>query len=119
MAILFKTTKQLESQIDEYLDAVSQGGLIFIEAVKNYVEKKVDDFSERLKSIIDFEHKADQLRRTIENRLYTQTLIPEHRSDVWGLLEHTDDLLDTMKETIEQLDIENPEIPSELNSNFI
>jgi len=119
MAILFKTTKQLESQIDEYLDAVSQGGLIFIEAVKNYVEKKVDDFSERLKLIIDFEHKADQLRRTIENRLYTQTLIPEHRSDVWGLLEHTDDLLDTMKETIEQLDIENPEIPSELNSNFI
>jgi predicted phosphate transport protein (TIGR00153 family) len=119
MAILFKTTKQLESQIDEYLDAVSQGGLIFIEAVKNYLEKKTDDFKERYKLITDFEHKADQLRRTIENRLYSQTLIPEHRSDVWGLLEHTDDILDTMKETIDELDIENPEIPAELNSKFI
>jgi len=119
MAILFKATRQLESQIDEYLDAVSQGGLIFIEAVKNYLEKRMDDFKDRQKIIIEFEHKADQLRRTIENRLYTQTLIPEHRSDVWGLLEHTDDVLDTMKETIEQLDIENPQIPAELNDSFI
>jgi predicted phosphate transport protein (TIGR00153 family) len=119
MAILFKATKQLESQIDEYLDAVSQGGLIFIDAVRNYLEKKTDDFKDRLKLIIDFEHKADQLRRTIENRLYTQTLIPEHRSDVWALLEHTDDVLDTMKETIEQLDIENPQIPDELIQKFI
>jgi len=119
MAILFKATKQLESQIDEYLDAVSQGGLIFIEAVKNYLDKKADDFKERHKMITDYEHKADQLRRIIENQLYTQTLIPEHRGDVWGLLEHTDDVLDTMKETIDQLEIENPQIPAGLNRQFI
>jgi uncharacterized protein len=119
MAILFKTTRQLESQIDEYLDAVSQGGLIFIQAVKNYVEQDMAGFKERIKLITDSEHKADQLRRTIENRLYAQTLIPEHRGDVLGLLEHTDDVIDTMKETIEQLDIENPQIPAELKQKFI
>ena len=119
MAILFKTTKQLESQIDDYLDAVSQGALVFSQAVKNYVENDQVNFKERMKVMTDLEHKADQLRRTIENRLYVQTLIPEQRGDVLGLLEHTDDVLDTMKETIDEFDIENPDIPVELNLKFI
>jgi predicted phosphate transport protein (TIGR00153 family) len=119
MAILFKTTKQLEAQIDDYLDAISQGALVFNQAVRNYVEKDRKNFKERMEVITNLEHKADELRRTIENRLYVQTLIPEQRGDVLGLLEHTDDVVDTMKETIHEFDIENPYVPEELVPKFI
>ena len=119
MAILFKTTKELESQIDEFLDSVSRGALVFDQGVKNYLEDDIESFSGRIKLITELENKADDLRRAIENRLYTHTLIPEHRGDVLGLLESTDDVIDTMKETLEQFDIECPFIPNELNKNFI
>ena len=119
MAILFRPTKQLESQIDDYLDSVSQGGIVFKQGVKEYLEKNTENFIERITAINELEHKADDLRRAIENRLYTQTLIPEHRGDVLGLLESTDTVIDTMKETLDQFDIENPSIPEELFKDFI
>ncbi len=119
MAILFKPTKQLEMQIDEFLDAVSQGAIVFKQGIKNYLEGDKEDFSEKLESIGKLESSADKLRRTIENRLYTQTLIPEHRGDVLGLLESTDNVIDTMKETLNQFDIECPFVPEELTKEYL
>ena len=119
MAILFRTTKQLEAQIDDFLDAVNQGALVFKHGVKNYLENETDSFCDRIKKIHELENKADDLRRSIESSLYTQTLIPEHRGDVLGLLESTDNVIDTMKETLYQFDIECPFIPDELNKDLL
>ena len=119
MAILFRPTKQLEMQIDEFLDAISQGGIVFKQGIKNYLENDNDNFCERLKIIGKLENNADDLRRTIENKLYTQTLIPDHRGDVFGLLESTDNIIDTMKETLNQFDIECPFIPEQLSKGYL
>ena len=118
MAILFKSTKNLEGQVDEYLDTVSQGLLIFKEGVKDYLNKNEESFGERLTEIDKKESKADSLRRSIENDLYRHSLIPEHRGDVLGLLESIDDVIDTAKETLMQFSVENPSIPAELNESF-
>jgi len=64
------------------------------------------------------ESKADNLRRKIENELYTHSLIPEHRGDVLGLLETLDEVIDMTKETLLQFDVESPDIPAELNDSF-
>jgi uncharacterized protein len=119
MAILFKPTKQLEMQIDEFLDSVSQGAIVFKQGIQNYLDGDKVNFSERLTSIGKLESNADKFRRTIENKLYTQTLIPEHRGDVLGLLESSDNIIDAMKETMNQFDIENPFIPEELSKEFL
>ncbi|MCI0513049.1 DUF47 family protein [candidate division KSB1 bacterium] len=119
MSILFKSTKQLEIEIDEFLDAVGQGAIVFKFGVNNYLQKDPANFFEQLKLIATLESKADNLRRTIENKLYTHTLIPEHRGDVLGLLESTDNVIDQMKETLNQFDIETPDIPTELNKDFL
>lgn len=119
MAILFRATKALESEIDEYLDDVSQGVLVFVEGVKNYLKKEQESFDDHLKTIDKLESKADSLRRNIENNLYQQSLIPEHRGDVLGLLESLDDVIDTAKETLNQLDVELPFIPEEFQDEFI
>lgn len=119
MAILFKSTKELEMQIDEFLDAVGQGGIVFTLGVKYYLSKNSENFNEQLKNIGSLEARVDSLRRTIENKLYTHTLIPEHRGDVLGLLESTDSVIDQMKETLNQFDIETPKVPEELHKNFL
>ena len=97
MPILFKSTKMLEAQIDEFLDAVSQGALVFKHGIKNYLENQTPNFEENITTIRDLEKKADTLRRRIESHLYTQSLIPEHRGDVLGLLENLDNVIDIAK----------------------
>ncbi|GEM_PF-16871 len=119
MTILFKTTKQLELQIDEYLDAVSQGALVFRQGVKNYLDNDEIQFAERLTTISKLENKADDLRRMVENQLYTHSLIPEHRGDVLGLLESMDEVINTSKKTLSQFSIEEPNIPINLNKEFL
>ncbi len=118
MAILFRSTRALESEIDEYLDDVSNGILVFIDGVKNYLSKNVDSFKDNLTTIDKLEGKADELRRTIENNLYTHSLIPEHRGDVLGLLETIDDIIDTAKETLTQFSVEKPYIPESLHQQY-
>ncbi|MFQ5709439.1 MAG: DUF47 domain-containing protein [bacterium] len=119
MAIMFKSPKMLAAQIDEFLDAVSEGALVFKQAIKNYLEGETDHFEERIITIGNLENTADELRRKIENQLYSQSLIPEHRGDVLGLLENMDDVIDTAKNTLNQFSIESPEIEPELNQDYL
>ncbi|MFQ5751954.1 MAG: DUF47 domain-containing protein [bacterium] len=119
MAILFKSTKMLETQIDEFLDAISQGALVFKQAIKNYLEDAKDKLEENIVTIIDLEKKADNLRRRIESHLYTHSLIPDHRGDVLGLLESMDNVVDTAKSTLYHFSIESPDIQKELTYDFL
>jgi predicted phosphate transport protein (TIGR00153 family) len=115
MVLLFRKTKELEEEIDHYLDLVIKGGLYFKQGVKFYLENDRDDFEDRLAELDKIESEADMLRRTIENKLYTQTLIPEARGDVLGLLESTDRVLNLAQETLHHFSIESPEFLQELN----
>jgi predicted phosphate transport protein (TIGR00153 family) len=119
MAILFRVAKQLEAQIDDFLNAVSEGALVFKHGVKNYLEANKNEFNDRIQSISHLENKADNLRRLIETQLYQHTLIPEHRGDVLAILEHTDNVIDTMKETLYQFDVETPDIPKSLHKFYL
>ena len=119
MAVLFKKTKVLEAQIEEYLDCVVRGALLFRQGVKYYLENRMDDFEARLKDLDNLESHGDQLRRQIETSLYEHTLIPESRGDVLGLLESTDAVLNTMDETLMQFSVEIPELIPELHQMYI
>ncbi len=119
MALLFKKTKLLESQLEEYLDCVVRGALLFRQGVKYYLANQMDDFEARLNDLDNLESHGDQLRRQIESSLYEHTLIPESRGDVLGLLESTDTVLNTMDETLLQFSVEIPEIIPELHQMFI
>ncbi len=74
MPILFKKTKQLEAQVEEFLEAISEGAIVFKLAIKDYLDGETDKFEDRIVSIDKLESKADNLRRTVENQLYSQSL---------------------------------------------
>ena len=111
MNFLFRRTRALESQIDQFLDAVSEGCLVFELGVGDYLGRDFASFTERLHAIGAFEAKADALRREVETRLYAESLIPDHRGDVLGLLENLDNVIDQAKQTLGQFEVERPDIP--------
>lgn len=115
---VFKRSKHLENQIDEMLDAISQGMIIYEEAITGYFDNDFEKFKDRIKNIDMLEGKADQLRRNIENDLYQHSLIPEHRGDVLGLLESIDEVIDNAKETLYQFLVEQPYFMDDISKNF-
>ena len=117
--LLFKSTKLLESQIDEFHDAVSEGAIVFHQAIEYYLDGQNEPFEQNLSAITDLEARADNLRRRIESHLYSHSLIPEYRGDVLGLLESLDNVVDVAKGTITHFSIESPEIPSALHKDYL
>ncbi|HQG44062.1 MAG TPA: DUF47 family protein [bacterium] len=115
MALLFKKSKQIEVQIDEFLDLVIKGGLIFKQAVRYYLQGRLEEFENHLKELNDTEEKGDDLRREIESKLYLRTLIPESRGDVLGLMESSDKVLNQTTEILLQFSVESPVIPEDLH----
>ncbi len=115
MALLLKTTRFVESQIDNFLDMVSDSATTFQLAIADYLAGRVDQFEERLIQIRELEHRADDLRVSIERFLYERTLIPENRGDVLAILENTDEVIDNIKDSLVQFSIEMPDIPEDLN----
>jgi len=116
---LFRSSKKIETQIDEFLDVVAEGGLVFLEGVKAYLEGEAQEFEARIITIDKLESRADKLSKEVESNLYSQSLIPEHRGDVLGLLENADNIIDTAKASLYQFSVEQPEIPQEFNLQYL
>jgi predicted phosphate transport protein (TIGR00153 family) len=116
---LFSKTKLLESKIDEYLDHTSEVGLLFLEAIRDYMQGRMDEFESRRSQVTDLENHADRLRLEIERQLYVETLIPESRGDVLGMLEHTDEVINCAKISLMQFSVERPSIPEDLRASYL
>jgi predicted phosphate transport protein (TIGR00153 family) len=119
MKILFRKTKELESQIEEYLDLIDRAALVFVQGLRYYFDKRADEFDQRYKDLRIMESKGDGLRREIENKLYVHTLIPESRGDVLVLLESSDEVLNRLAKTLLNFSIENPDIPEEFKTLYL
>ncbi len=108
----------IEKEINDFLDQVSQSGLVFQNGAKFYLKGEYADFDRVLADISAIEHKGDALKRSIVEHLHTKTLIPESRGDVLELLENMDALLDRFKGALWRFEIERPEIHPAFVSDF-
>ncbi len=115
MAQLFTKHKQIEGEIDEFLDMIIEGGLLFKKGVHFYLYDRKEEFEDRLNELRSLEKKADSLRRNVETKLYLRTLIPEFRGDVLGLMEHADAVLNIITDTLLEFSVEIPETLEDLN----
>ncbi len=116
---LFRRTKALESQIDDFLNKLSQSALVFRRAVDIYLaEGATAEFDEKLSQVNELESQADKLRRSVETQLYAQTLIPESRGDVLGLIENLDSVLNLCEGGLWAFSIEKPDIPAEFHADY-
>jgi uncharacterized protein len=115
---MFRSAPQLERQIGEFFDAIAQGAIVFRDGIDDYLDGRERDFAAKLTAIDTLESTADHLSREVEAQLYRRSLIPEHRGDVLGLLEHTDDVIDHAKTCLRRFDVERPVVPAPLAGEF-
>lgn len=72
---LFGRTRALESEIDNFLNKLSESSLLFKIAVNLYLKEGcTPEFEQKLQDVNKMESTADHLRRAIETKLYAQTL---------------------------------------------
>jgi predicted phosphate transport protein (TIGR00153 family) len=117
---LFGRTKELEGQIDDFLDKLSQCSLLYKIALQVYLSEGCNgEFEQKLQDVNKMESSADDLRRSIETKLYAQTLIPESRGDVLGLIENLDQLMNLYEGSLWAFSIEAPFIPKEFHNDFL
>ena len=105
-------------KMDDFLDKVSESGMLFQHGVDAYLKGDQPSFAKKIEDIAAVEHVGDALRRDLEEQLYTQTLIPESRGDVMELLENMDGLLDRFKGALWRFEIEQPDIYPELHNDI-
>ena len=95
-----KNTNKTIQDIDTFFDTIDETILVFKSGVKNYLYNNTEQFNDNLQSMAKLEKTSNELRRSIESKLYTHSLMAEVRGDVLRL-------------------VEIPFIPVELNNDFI
>lgn len=115
---LFKSSRSIETKIDGFFDTVAEGSLVYRAGVRAYMEGNTTDFENAIVSIDKLESQADKLSKEVESNLYSHSLIPEHRGDVLGLLENSDNMIDTAKTCLYQFSVEQPSVPEEFHEGF-
>jgi len=116
---IFRKTRELENQIDAFLENLSQSSLLFKDAINSYLLDGCSrEFEEKLHHVNELESEADHLRRDIETQLYSQTLIPESRGDVLGLLENLDSIINLFEGALWSFSIERPDIPEDYHTDY-
>jgi predicted phosphate transport protein (TIGR00153 family) len=116
---LFGRTRDLENQIDDFLDKLSESTVMFRLGVRTYLKEGANgEFEQKLMAVNALESEADNLRRNIEKELYTHTLIPDARGDVLGLIETLDHVMNLFEGVLWSISIEKPDIPDEFKSGY-
>ncbi len=110
--------KDLEGDVDIYLDMVIRASLLFHQGVKLYLEGRYDEFSSRLDILVKLENKADTQLTHVEGKLYHDQEMREWRGDILGIIENTDNVLNRMKQTLMQFSVETPSIPGQLAAQY-
>ena len=117
---LFSQSKELERQIDEFVNTVSEVGLIFKKAIRDYLSNgSGNNFDKMVEQVSSMESKADKIKKEVETALYEDTLIPDARSDVLRLLEHLDEIIGLIQGNCYRFSIQKPAFPKDFHNDLI
>ena len=117
---LFGDTKKLEKEIDDFVDILSEVGLVFKSIIPTYLNYSANEkFEEMVERVKEMESKADKITKEVEHTLYEETLIPDSRSDVLRLLEHLDEVIGLYQGNCYHFSIQKPNFPKEFHQDLI
>lgn len=119
MSLLYKNVKQLVFDIDNFIDTVEQGVLVFKEGSINYLQGEKTSFKEKIKRINQLEGSADKLQKKIDDLFYRHSILPQQVSDIGSMLDKIDEIIDIAKDNLYQFNDEIPYVPIELIQDFI
>ena len=111
--------KELMISINLFLDNILKINNLFKTLLQKYFDQKFDDVQKVTDQISNLESECDALRRDVERRIYSETLIPEIRGDVLGMLENLDKIPGQIQGNAHSFNTEKPKVNAELDKNFL
>ncbi|MBF0340375.1 MAG: hypothetical protein HQL95_05355 [Magnetococcales bacterium] len=118
--LLFGKTMNLEKQIEEFLNLLSEANILFRAGIALYLEETHGErFQARLQLLLHHERELDTLSRFIEAHLRAEPIVPELRGDVLQLLEHLSRLQRLLAKNLMDFEAESPEIPASLHPRIV
>ena len=110
--------KELIDSINLFLNNIITINNIFENLMEEFFLKNYNKVENLTNEISNLESECDMLRRRIERKIYQETLIPEHRGDVLGLLVNLDKIPGQLQGNAHRINTEKPEIYKELHDDF-
>jgi predicted phosphate transport protein (TIGR00153 family) len=117
--VLKNHQKELIDSINTFLDNILKINVLFKTLLENYFNKKFQEVDKITNEISDLESQCDKIRRDVERKIYQETLIPDLRGDVLGMLENLDKIPGQIQANAHSFNTEKPNVDEELNSNFL
>lgn len=111
--------KELIESINIFLDNILKINKLFKTLLENYFQKNFEEVNKITNEISDLESQCDKIRRDVERKIYQETLIPDLRGDVLGMLENLDKIPGQIQANAHSFNTEKPSVGEELNSNFL
>lgn len=118
MRIFQDRNKELEMEIDLYLNSLQRGANTFLEGVKHYLRNETEQFIERTKQMTEQEKEADEHLVNIKYVLFRYNLIPDLSADILEIMDSMDDIADVSKEALQNLQVIKPKIDPSLVDDF-
>lgn len=116
--MLFKKTRIIKKEIQDYLDKTLETVLVFYQGSNDYFSQDYEALIQHVKKIKELERELDDLRRDIEFKLYSYMLLPDSRGDIMELLERLDDIANQSSRALLSIELERPPIPSDFFNAF-
>ena len=110
--------KELINSINLFLDNILEVNSLFENLMKEFFLKNYKKVEDLTLKISDLESACDKLRRTTERKIYQETLIPEQRGDVLGMLENLYKIPGQLQGNAHRINTEKPDIHKELHDDF-
>ncbi len=111
-------SRELMENIEGYLAFITTASLHFEEAMKEYLQGRIEQFEERRKEVAVLERKGDDELKAVKYKLYAFMLIPDTRGDVYKLMNDLDAVLNYAKKMLLELSIEKPVFPEFIKDDF-
>ena len=118
MSFYKNNQKELIDSINLFLNNILEVNSLFEDLMKEFFLKNYKSVEELTIKISNLESECDKLRRTTERKIYQETLIPEQRGDVLGMLENLDKIPGQLQGNAHRINTEKPNIHKELHDDF-
>tara|TARA_Y100000591_G_C21730277_1_gene643666 strand:- start:393 stop:1001 length:609 start_codon:yes stop_codon:yes gene_type:complete len=106
------------NSINLFLDNILKINNLFRVLLQKYFDQKYEEVENVTNEISELESECDKLRREVERKIYSETLIPEIRGDVLGMLENLDKIPGQIQGNAHSFNTEKPKVDAELGENF-
>lgn len=120
--MFFNKTKQqqIEEEFAEYRRQVSLCLAGAANSIKRHAQcGDFNDLRENVATVHRYEGKADDIRRSLEDKMYSQALFPESRGDLVGLLEAIDRVPNRAESVVRMLMTHHLLVPDDLKAGII